>query len=145
MKERSRPAGFGGLRRLGTVIGRRKDDRKATERPPSPEKRTRSTLNPLRRGASSRNMQTLPSPDASTTNLGITSQASERDPSRDDPRISQQRESNERREAALSNSLTPVRSSSLPQANGISNDHEPRLTQEETAQFPNGGTEVRSI
>ncbi|MCJ1380945.1 hypothetical protein MMC17_004054 [Xylographa soralifera] len=59
---------LGGLRRLGTVMSRRKVDPSSIERTPSPEKRSRSSRNPLRRG-SSRNMQQIPSPDASTTEL----------------------------------------------------------------------------
>ena len=59
---------LGGLRRLGTVMSRRKVDPNSIERTPSPEKRSRSSRNPLRRG-SSRNMQQIPSPDASTTEL----------------------------------------------------------------------------
>ena len=67
MKEQRKGA-MGGLRRLGTVMSRRKDT-KAEERTPSPEKRSRTSRNPLRRGPSSRNMQQIPSPDASTTEL----------------------------------------------------------------------------
>ncbi|MCJ1288197.1 hypothetical protein MMC26_007552 [Xylographa opegraphella] len=59
---------LGGLRRLGTVMSRRKVDPSSVERTPSPDKRSRSNRNPLRRG-SSRNMQQIPSPDASTTEL----------------------------------------------------------------------------
>ncbi|KAI4228135.1 MAG: hypothetical protein L6R36_001849 [Xanthoria steineri] len=56
-----KPRGFG-LRRLGTVMGRRKDDKKPSEQGPSPEKRSRPQFS-LRRGTSSKNMQTIPSPD----------------------------------------------------------------------------------
>ncbi|KAL8925337.1 MAG: hypothetical protein Q9172_002268 [Xanthocarpia lactea] len=56
-----KPRGFG-LRRLGTVMSRRKDDRKPGERTSSPEKRSRPPFS-LRRGTSSKNMQTIPSPD----------------------------------------------------------------------------------
>ena len=59
---------LGGLRRLGTVMSRRKADPSPIERTPSPEKRSRPSRNPLRRG-SSRNMQQIPSPNASTTEL----------------------------------------------------------------------------
>ncbi|KAL8940685.1 MAG: hypothetical protein Q9211_002159 [Gyalolechia sp. 1 TL-2023] len=52
-----------GLRRLGTVMGRRKESKKPGERPASPEKRTRPHLNPLRRGTGPKHMQTIPSPD----------------------------------------------------------------------------------
>ncbi|KAL8810557.1 MAG: hypothetical protein Q9200_002479 [Gallowayella weberi] len=59
-----KPRGFG-LRRLGTVMGRRKDDKKPSELGPSPEKekRSRPQFSALRRGTSSKNMQTIPSPD----------------------------------------------------------------------------------
>ena len=49
-------------------MSRRKVETSSTERTPSPEKRSRPSRNPLRRG-SSRNMQQIPSPDASTTEL----------------------------------------------------------------------------
>jgi len=58
--------------RLGTVMGRRKQDPKSVERTPSPEKRSRPSRNPLRRG-SSKNMQQIPSPNASMTELPTTS------------------------------------------------------------------------
>lgn len=43
-------------------MGRRKDDKKPSEQGPSPEKRSRPQFS-LRRGTSSKNMQTIPSPD----------------------------------------------------------------------------------
>ena len=58
--------------RLGTVMGRRKTDPKSNERTPSPEKRSRPSRNPLRRG-SSKNMQQIPSPNASMTELPTSS------------------------------------------------------------------------
>lgn len=58
--------------RLGTVMGRRKQDPKSVERTPSPEKRSRPSRNPLRRG-SLKNMQQIPSPNASMTELPTTS------------------------------------------------------------------------
>ena len=124
-------------------MGRRKDDRKTAERPPSPEKRSRSTLNPLRRGISSRNMQAIPSPDASTTNLGVDTQRSERDPSHDGSRFSQQRESNEERQNAAQDTLAPIRSSSLPQVNGISHDREPSVQQPKVEESPPNRKQVR--
>ena len=54
-----------GLKRLGTVIGRGR----TKPEPPSPDKRSRSNLNPLRRGESSGAMQTIPSRDPSISNL----------------------------------------------------------------------------
>ena len=64
-------SGFGGLRRLGTVLGGRSNKgAKAMDQVPSPEKRSRPMKNPLRRGTSSRhNMEAIPSPPSSTTNL----------------------------------------------------------------------------
>ena len=55
-----------GLKRLGTVMGRRRQN---SDRPPSPERRSRPNLNPLRRGTSSRDMQTIPSPEESAVSL----------------------------------------------------------------------------
>ena len=62
---------FGGLRRLGTVLGGRSNKGgKAMDRAPSPEKRSRPLRNPLRRGPSShQNMETIPSPPSSSSNL----------------------------------------------------------------------------
>ena len=60
-------SGLGGLKRLGTVIGRRRQSSK-TERAPSPDKEKRSRLNPLRRGESSRDLQPIPS-DTSLSNI----------------------------------------------------------------------------
>ena len=63
-----------GLKRLGTVISRRKAEPKRTERLPSPAKGSNPGKNPLRRGPSTKNMQQLPSPGASTTDLPATSE-----------------------------------------------------------------------
>ena len=62
---------FGGLRRLGTVLGGRSNKGgKAMDRVPSPEKRSRPMRNPLRRGPSShQNMETIPSPPSSSSNI----------------------------------------------------------------------------
>ena len=66
-------SGFSGLRRLGTVMSRRKTDPKPPPVAPSPEKKSRRR-NPLRRGSSSRNsMYQLESPGASMTELADTS------------------------------------------------------------------------
>ena len=62
---------IGGLKRLGTVISRRKQDPNPPPRMPSPEKRSKSSRNPLKRGPSSRNMQQIPSPNASTSELPL--------------------------------------------------------------------------
>lgn len=64
-------SGFGGLRRLGTVLGGRSNKgAKGLDRAPSPEKRSRPMRNPLRRGPNShQNMETIPSPPSSLSNL----------------------------------------------------------------------------
>ena len=124
-----RPTGFGGLKRLGTVIGRKKE--KKTERPPSPEKRMRSNLNPLRRGTSSRDMQTIPSPNASTVNLPSLSPPQE--PPLPKTVVSPPQEAlhspvEQRRTGDQVNGDTispaPRRTSSLPRANGVATNHE---------------------
>ena len=125
-----RPSGFGGLRRLGTVIGRRKE--KKGERPPSPEKRTRSNMNPLRRGQSSKNMQTIPSPDASTLNLSSVSRSEEPplpnvNNNSSVPEASQSIPEPRRVNGQLNGdtvSLTPKRTSSLPRTNGVAMNRE---------------------
>lgn len=50
-------------------MGRRRQNSKTSDRPPSPERRSRPNLNPLRRGTSSRDMQTIPSPQESAVSL----------------------------------------------------------------------------
>ncbi|KAL9065003.1 MAG: hypothetical protein Q9161_008495 [Pseudevernia consocians] len=62
---------FGGLRRLGTVLGGRSSKgAKGMDRAPSPEKRSRPMRNPLRRGQGShQNMETIPSPPSSSSHL----------------------------------------------------------------------------
>lgn len=68
----SSKSGFGGLRRLGTVLGSRSKGAKGMDRPPSPEKRSRPTRNPLRRGPSSRqDMETIDSPPLSSSHLPL--------------------------------------------------------------------------
>ena len=62
---------FGGLRRLGTVLGGRSNKgAKGMDRVPSPDKKSRAMRNPLRRGPSShQNMETIPSPPSSSFNV----------------------------------------------------------------------------
>lgn len=116
-------SGFGGLRRLGTVLGGRSKGTKGMDRPPSPEKRSRPTRNPLRRGPSSRqDMQTIPSPpETSTVDLPSSaprqeappsSQFNERPPSRPEQARPVEQPSGNTAQAA------PTRSSSLPITNG---------------------------
>ena len=68
--QEQRKGGFG-LKRLGTVMGRRKQDPNPPPQLPLPDKRSKPSRNPLRRGPSSRNMQQIPSPNASTTELPL--------------------------------------------------------------------------
>ncbi|KAL9576736.1 MAG: hypothetical protein Q9212_006857, partial [Teloschistes hypoglaucus] len=117
--------GFG-LRRLGTVMGRRKDSKNTDDRPPSPEKRSRPILSGLRRGTSSKNMQTIPSPDEesmpmpksppqreSSSPHPIRSQTVAASPSPPEPRRTSGRVNGDTIQPA------PTRSSSLPYPNGI--------------------------
>ena len=65
------------MKRLGTVMSRRKDKdtlSTKTEKPP-PERRVRPSRNPLRRNSTARDMQPIPSPNASMTELADTSSA----------------------------------------------------------------------
>lgn len=124
-------SGFGGLRRLGTVLGGRKGA-KGTERPSSPEKRPRGTRNPLRRGPSSRHdMHTIPSPPMSTTHLpsspprtrpppplNLSSQSNKRaQPEEEARRVNDQLNGDTIQQA-------PARVSSLPTTNGVSKDQD---------------------
>lgn len=133
---------FGGLKRLGTVMGRRRQNSKSTDTPPTPEKRSRGTLNPLRRGTSSKNMQTIPSPEASVVNLP--SPLPRREPTLPPASVAkpletsqssrQQRRINDERNG---DTILPApnRSSSLPSTNGIqSNQEQPQqLKKQSTA------------
>ena len=126
-------SGFGGLRRLGTVLGGRSGKGgKGMERPPSPEKRSRPTRNPLRRGPNSRqDMQTIPSPPMSSTHLPSS-------PPRREPPLSKisSQQSNEqvqprgerRQRENLSNGdaiqEAPIRGSSMPMTNGESGNRD---------------------
>ncbi|KAL8973859.1 MAG: hypothetical protein Q9197_001894 [Variospora fuerteventurae] len=121
----SKPQRFG-LRRLGTVMGRRKDNKKPGDRLPSPEKRSRSHLNPLRRGTSSKNMQAIPSPDEeampmpkSPPQRGATSPQPTRSQTvAASPSPPEQRRTNERVNGDVIQPAPP-RSSTLPIANGV--------------------------
>ncbi|KAL9612538.1 MAG: hypothetical protein Q9167_002877 [Letrouitia subvulpina] len=118
-------AGFGGLRRLGTVMGRRKEGKKTNERPPSPEKRSRPHFSALRRGTSSKNMQAIPSPDDDTIpslpSSGPRKERTESQPTRSQTDAMAPSTPENRRTTGRPNgdSITPLRSSSLPIPNGI--------------------------
>lgn len=135
-----RPGGFGGLKRLGTVIGRRKD--KKAEQPPSPEKRMRSGLNPLRRGTSSKNMQEIPSPpETSTVHLPTVTPGQETprpefavtsQPQSPQPPV-EQRLTNDQPNGDM---ISPAaqRESSIPRTNGVQHDRD--MAQEEVPPMP---------
>ena len=101
---------------------------KGMERPPSPEKRSRPTRNPLRRGPNSRqDMQTIPSPPMSSTHLPSS-------PPRREPPLSkvstqqsneqpQQRQERRQTDDQLNGDTiqeAPIRGSDLPMTNGVS-------------------------
>ncbi|KAL8734298.1 MAG: hypothetical protein Q9166_001496 [cf. Caloplaca sp. 2 TL-2023] len=121
----SKPRGFG-LRRLGTVMSKRKDNKKPGERPPSPEKRSRPPFSALRRGTSSKNMQTIPSPDEETMPPPVPppqKNTSSPQPRRSQTMGSPPSPSNQRRTNERVNGDTiepaPTRLSSLSLQNGI--------------------------
>ena len=140
-------SGFGGLRRLGTVLGGRTGKGgKGMERPPSPEKRSRPTRNPLRRGASSKqDMQTIPSPPMSSTHLPSSPPRKEaplgRIPSAQSYQRSQPPEQQRRKNDDINgdtNQQAPTRVSSLPMTNGVSRDSDVDASQEESFAPPQG-------
>ncbi|KAL8775604.1 MAG: hypothetical protein Q9209_000100 [Squamulea sp. 1 TL-2023] len=142
-----KPRGFG-LRRLGTVMGRRKDDKKSAERAPSPEKRSRPPFS-LRRGTSSKNMQTIPSPDEETMPMPVAPpqrKTSSPQPNRAQtmvvsPSPPEQRRRNERvnGDAIMP---APSRSSSMPLQNGIQTNAAP-VEEDPPAQPPQPGETKR--
>ncbi len=122
-----------GLKRLGTIMNRSRQNPKPLDRPASPEKRSRPNFNPLRRGTNTRDMQTIPSPQGSMTNLPspplppqprIVSTDSEPQPLQES-----------RRKSLQQNGETlqppPVRTSSLPGANGAQPIAVPMTSQEQ--------------
>lgn len=125
---------FGALKRIGTVMSRRRQIPKPPDGALSPEKRSRPNLNPLRRGTGSRNMQAIPSPQASVVNLNPTSPR--REPASPLPRASTTRETSQAPQAPPAIRkifdhrngndvlLPPSRSASLPITNGSSQSQE---------------------
>lgn len=126
---------FGALKRIGTVMSRRRlTPKPSSDSAPSPEKRSRANLNPLRRGTGSRNMQAIPSPEASVVNLNPSSP--HREPASPLPRASTTRETSQPPPSPLAKrkisdhrngnelSLTPNRAASLPLINGSSKSQE---------------------
>lgn len=123
-------------------MGRRRQNSKSTDLPPTPEKRSRGNLNPLRRGTSSKNMQTIPSPGASVVNLPSPSPRQENvspPPNVSKPPETSQSPRQQRRINDERNGDTilpaPNRSLSLPPTNGIqSNQDQPQqLKKQSTA------------
>ena len=131
-------------------MGRRKEDKKPVERPPSPEKRSRPRFNALRRGTSSKNMQTIPSPDDDTmpplpssslrqerTNTQpIPPKADKIAPSTPEPRRTNNRLNGD--------SITPLRSSSLPMSNGVQSQGG-QVEPQNQISSPTGPTEVSNL
>lgn len=122
---------FGALKRIGTVMSRRRLTPKPSDSAPSPEKRSRPNLNPLRRGTGSRNMQAIPSPEASVLNLNPSSPR--REPTSPLPRASTTRETPQAPQSPTAISdhrngndvlLPPSRAASLPIINGSSKSQE---------------------
>lgn len=125
---------FGALKRIGTVMSRRRLTPKPSDSASSPEKRSRPNLNPLRRGTGSRNMQAIPSPEASVVNLNPSSPR--REPASPLPRASTTRETSQAPQSPLAIrkisdhrngndvSLPPSRAASLPIINGSSKSQE---------------------
>ena len=125
---------FGALKRIGTVMSRRRLTPKPSDSASSPEKRSRPNLNPLRRGTGSRNMQAIPSPEASVVNLNPSSPR--REPASPLPRASTTGETSQAPPSPLAIrkisdhrngndvSLPPSRAASLPIINGSSKSQE---------------------
>lgn len=125
---------FGALKRIGTVMSRRRLTPKPSDSAPSPEKRSRPNLNPLRRGTGSRNMQAIPSPEASVLNLNPSSPR--REPTSPLPRALTTRETSQAPQSPLAIRkisdhrngndvlLPPSRAASLPIINGSSKSQE---------------------
>ncbi|MCJ1310278.1 hypothetical protein MMC25_003940 [Agyrium rufum] len=129
-------SGFGGLKRLGTVMSRRKTETSMDNPTPEKEKKSKSR-NPLRRGTSSKHMQQIPSPDASTAELPSTAgtrPATSREVTTDevpqlppvptDERLGQQSNGSALRRASTdlyASSLTdiPMTNGNVPQENGV--------------------------
>lgn len=125
---------FAALKRIGTVMSRRRLTPKPSDSASSPEKRSRPNLNPLRRGTGSRNMRAIPSPEASVVNLNPSSPR--REPASSLTRASTTRETSQAPQAPLAMrkisdhrngdevSLPPSRAASLPLINGSSKSQE---------------------
>lgn len=150
----SQKSSFGGLRRLGTVLGRQNKGAKGMERPPSPDKRSRPTRNPLRRGPSSRQeMQAIPSPpETSTANLSsvppqidmplgqnATTGSIERTQSPQEQRRLNDRINGDSIEPA------PMRASTAPMTNGLQTDRDLATVHESQAASPTKPAQVCSF
>lgn len=107
-------------------MGRRQKDPKPTQPAASPEKRARPSRNPLRRGPSSRDMQTIPSPEDSTVHLPSPPPRQEpalprptTAPPIERPQPPSERHRAEERFNGNMISPAPLTSSALPQTNGV--------------------------
>lgn len=123
-------------------MGRRRQNSKSADPPPTPEKSSRGTFNPLRRGTSSKNMQTIPSPEASIVNLP--SSSPRREPALPPPSVSKPPETSQssREQRRINDERNgdtilpaPSRSSTLPSPNGIQSnlDQPQQLKKQSTA------------
>ena len=125
---------------MGTVMGRRHKDQKPTQSTPSPEKRSRPNRNPLRRGPSSRDMQTIPSPEESIVHLPPPPPRQESALSRPTkpPVEPPQSPPESQNTIDQSNGDTimpaPINSSAIPHTNGVRADRDVPLSQPE--QYP---------
>ena len=134
-------------------MGRRRQNSKSIDRPSTPEKRSRPNLNPLRRGTSSKNMQTIPSPEASVVNLN--SSSFHREPPSPQPHVRTPTENfqphaeQRRADDEMNGERTlppPIRSSSLPTNNGAQASHDQAQRQDQQSMSaPEPPAEVRAF
>lgn len=131
-------------------MSRRRQTQKPVELPTSPEKRSRSNLNPLRRG---RTMQSIPSPEASVVKLPSFPPRREsvpQQPTVSPPVETSRLPSEQRRMTDEQNGDTilpaPARSSSFPAINGIQTYQGQVKPQEKNPTTPPGkSTEVCNL
>ncbi len=111
---------------MGTVMSRKSKDPKSTIPAASQEKRSRPNRNPLRRGPSSRDMQTIPSPEESTIHLPSPPPRQEpalsrptRSPPIEQPEPPAQPQPSNDRSNGDTILSAPISSSALSQTNGV--------------------------
>ena len=129
-----------GLKRLGTMINRTRYTSKPLDRAGSPEKRSRPNLNPLRRGTSTRDMQSIPSPPGSAVNLPPPPLPTQpRIQSTDaEPQPPQEPQRDDYLPNGDSSRPPPLRSSSLPGTNGTHPATDPVKPEENQSTGPQG-------